>query len=442
MAALCFAAAFGAPSQEANGVHLIDLATALQLAGARNLDIQIAREKFAEARAQNQSATWQFFPWISPGFTYRRHDNLVQNVEGRLLDVRKQSYSVGPTINAQLDLGDAIYRKLAARQLVQAADFALAGQRQDTILAAAQGYFDLAKAQAAVGVAQEALNISTNYHEQVRQAVAAGLAFKGDALRVQVQTDRNQLAVRQAQEQQRVAAARLATTLHLDAAVELVARDSEIVPLFLIPTNATLDALVVQALDTRPELKQSRALRDAARAARIGARYGPLIPSLGAQVFVGGLGGDSAGAPARFGESEDYQFTLGWRLGPGGLFDRGRVQAAESRLKIAGLNDAKVLDEINRQVIEAFTRFQSLSDQLTAARRAVEAATQTLRLTQQRREFGVGAVLETIVAEQELTRARLDYLTTAAEFNKAQYSLSKATGSLSAPPAPAERQEK
>jgi hypothetical protein len=39
-------------------------------------------------------------------------------------------------------------------------------------------------------------------------------------------------------------------------------------------------------------------------------------------------------------------------------------------------------------------------------------------------------VLETIQAEQDLTRARLDYLRAVAEFNKGQYTLKKATGDL------------
>ena len=45
----------------------IDLPTALQLAGARNLDIQIAREKQKEAVANFDVALEQFFPWISGG---------------------------------------------------------------------------------------------------------------------------------------------------------------------------------------------------------------------------------------------------------------------------------------------------------------------------------------------------------------------------------------
>jgi outer membrane protein TolC len=42
----------------------------------------------------------------------------------------------------------------------------------------------------------------------------------------------------------------------------------------------------------------------------------------------------------------------------------------------------------------------------------------------------VGIVLETVQTEQELTRARLDYLRAIAEFDKAQYALLRATGKL------------
>ena len=61
---------------------------------------------------------------------------------------------------------------------------------------------------------------------------------------------------------------------------------------------------------------------------------------------------------------------------------------------------------------------------------AQETFEQGLHLAQERREFSVGIVLENIEAEQDLTRARLDYLKSVAAFNQAQYALRKATGKL------------
>ena len=79
-------------------------------------------------------------------------------------------------------------------------------------------------------------------------------------------------------------------------------------------------------------------------------------------------------------------------------------------------------------MVEARARVQSQADQLAISSRAIQAAEETLRLSQQRKELAVGVVLETVQAEQELTRARLDYLNAIAEYNKAQYALKRAIG--------------
>src|SRR5438876_9020758 len=144
------------------------------------------------------SAVELFLPWISPAAVYRRHENRIQDVVGNIIDADKQSYTVGGALTAQMDLGDAVYKSLAGKQLVNAADHALESQRQDSTLAAAQGYYDLAKAKAIVEVVKEALSISQDYQKQLHEAAGIGIAFKGDELRVQVQTERYQLALRQA----------------------------------------------------------------------------------------------------------------------------------------------------------------------------------------------------------------------------------------------------
>ena len=158
----------------------------------------------------------RFFPWLAPGVTYRRHDNLIQNTEGLIEEVHKQSYAPGGTFAAQTDIGDAIFKSLEAHQLRKAARHGLDAQEQETILTAARGYFDLAAAHEAVGVAREALRVSTDYTAEIDRAVEAGIAFKGDALRVTVQRQRDEIALRRAEENVRLASAKLVQILHLD----------------------------------------------------------------------------------------------------------------------------------------------------------------------------------------------------------------------------------
>ncbi|MBI3192265.1 MAG: TolC family protein [Pedosphaera parvula] len=415
-----------APSSSAP--QIIDLPTALRLAGAQNLDVQIARQRLGEARANHAMVREQFFPWLMPGFTYSRDDGQLQETSGNIVNVSRQSYSLGANVAAELELGETYFKELASRQLVRAADHNLQAEQQQSVFTAGAQYFELARARAAVEVAREAIRISTDYEQQLQQVVEVGRAFKGDLLRVKVQTGHDQLALRRALEQQRLAAARLAQTLRLDATVELVAADTDPLPLTLVATNQALDSLVAQALNARPELRQSQALVAAARREKQGVTYGPLVPTVGAQMFFGGLGGGFNSDFGNFGDREHYQLLLGWRLGPGGLFDKPRIEASAARLEGARLQTEKLKDEIVRQVVEAFTRSQSLRDQLATTLRTLSAAEETLRLSRERKEFGVGIVLEYIQAGQELTRARNDYLTTVAEHNQAQFSLYTALG--------------
>jgi outer membrane protein TolC len=418
-----------------NLIYPIDLPTTLRLAGAQNLDIQIAREHLKEAQANRQSALEQFLPWLAPGATYHRRDGLAQAVpSGVISEAHFQSYSPGAVLAAQMALGDAIYNSLAAKQLLKASDQGLEAQRQDSTLSAAQGYFDLAKAKALAEVVRLALATSQDYQQQLHTAVSAGIAFKGDELRVQSQTEHYEIALRQALEQQRVAAANLAQLLHLDSRVELIPQETELLPLTLFETNSPLDKLVGQALASRPELRQSQAFISAARAGKNGAAYGPLIPSVGAQAFGGGLGGGPDSGPSNLGAEGDYTVGLSWKIGPGGLFDAGRINASKARLAAARLSDSKLKDVVISQVVASLARVQSLAGQIELAKHNVTTAGETLRLTRERKQFGVGVVLEDIQAQQDLNQARSDYVAALGEYNKAQYALSKATGSLAGMP--------
>jgi len=108
-----------ATGESAQQTYPIDLLTALRLVQAQNLDVKIARERLNEAKANHAGAIAKFLPWISAGYAFRRHEGRTQAVDGSLVDVDKQSIAVGPTINAQVDIGDAIFSSLAARQAVR-----------------------------------------------------------------------------------------------------------------------------------------------------------------------------------------------------------------------------------------------------------------------------------------------------------------------------------
>lgn len=415
-------------SEAQPNTYAVDLATVLRLAGAQNLDVQLARNAIEEARGSYASAIQRFLPNLVPSANYLRHSGRAQAVDGTLLDVTKDSTTTGIGASAQIVVGDAIFSTLQSRQLLTAADAGAVAQERDSTVAAAQQYFDLVRTRALVDVVNQGLSISQNYQQQLDEAVRIGIAFRGDALRVQTQTQRLQVERARASQQQRLAAARLAQTLHLDPLVELVPGDVEPMPLTLVEANAGLNDLLQAALANRPELRQSQALIAAAEQARRGSIYGPLIPTLGAQAFAGSLDGGPAGVPQDGGNTRDYSVGLSWKIGPGGLFDWGRIKTSNAKLTAAELSNEKMRNEISRQVVDGYTQVQSLFEQLRAARQNMSSAEETLRLTRERKQLGVGTVLEDIQAQQELIRARTDYLSVVTELNQQQYGLLRATG--------------
>jgi outer membrane protein TolC len=436
---LCLAVSAGAAglvaaeptqSQSQAKTGTIDLPTALRLAGANNLDVEIAREKVNEARAASDSARARFFPWIAPSIVVRRHDENIQAVDGPILDADKQSLAAGIGVNAQLDLGETYYQNLVAKQVVRSNEAALAGRQREATYRAAAGYFELLRARAAVIAAEEASRIAERHAEQITATTEAGLTFQGDAARVRAARERAALTLIRVRTDQRLAAARLAEILRLDPTVDLTPPDGDLAPLSFVNADQDLGTLVTHALATRPELDEAAARIEAARVLRRASHRGPLVPTLGAQAYIGGLGGGPGGASLGrdFDTSSDVALGVSWRIGPGGLFDRNRQRETASRERQVELEREKIQDAIRRQVVEQHARLQSLAAQIELARKTLEATDQTARLSRQRRETGVSAALEDLQAEDELARARRDYLGTIADYNLAQYALRYATG--------------
>ena len=408
--------------------HTVNLAAVMRLAGARNLDIRAADARLAEAWALHEAARMQFLPWLSTGVAFRRHEGNIQTVDGHIIDADKQSLGYGVGVTLQVDLGEACYKSLITKKLAGAAEFAVEVQRRESVWQAVSAYFELVRAKAAVKVADDAVKIAEDYARQVKQAVDAGIAFRGDSFRATAQVERNEVERSKTRGQQRIAAARLAQILHLPAEIELRPGD-EPVTFSFGDSQRGLGALIASALAARPEMAMSAQQLEAAIQGSDAARRAALVPTVKAEYLGGGLGGGTYGEGMRsFNTTSEYGIGLSWRIGPGGLFDPSRTHLADARQRGTAVERDRLSEEIARQVVEARTLVHSLQEQLTHARAALAAAEKTLELARERRAFAVGEVLENIQAEQELSRARLDFLTVVTEHNRAQFLLRRAIG--------------
>jgi outer membrane protein TolC len=410
----------------AEPVH-VDLPTVLKLAGANNDEIELARVKHAETIAESKLAWQRFWPGLSLGAGYKGHQGRVQDIAGAVFDARKQQYSVGPTILVDWSPGDIYYSALAAKQKALAAEHLAEKSRRDIIQQAVNRYFDLLSAEAALAIIEDDLRLTQDYEKQLEGAVAAGTAIRADLLRVKTQVSRARLAIRQGQEKRDIGAAALAETLRLPPETELRPAKADLVPVRLNGSTGVA-TLISQAAQHRPEMKAAGAAIEYAGLESDRARIAPMIPNVQGGYTIGGLGGGYGSQTGNFGRQQDFFFGLGWKIGPGGLFDKERQNIANARARATDLQTSQVKAAIGREVVEAAAKSQSAHDQIAINDEAVTAAEEMAKLAKERQASQLGVVLEYLLAREELTRARQSRVQAVTEFNKAQHELKRAVG--------------
>jgi outer membrane protein TolC len=407
-------------------VH-VDLPTVMKLAGANNDEIQLARVKHTETIAESKQAWQRFWPSLSLGAGYRGHDGRIQDVAGAVFDARKQQYTVGTSIMIDWSPGDLYYSALAAKQKALAAEHLAEKSRRDILQQAVDRYFSLLAAEAALAIIEDDLAITQDYEKQLSGAVTAGTAFRADLLRVKTQVSRAKLSIRQTEEKRDLAAAALAETLRIPPETELRPAKSDLVPVRL-NGSAGVATLISQAAQNRPEMKAAGAANSAAVLESDRARIAPMIPNVQGGYTVGGLGGGFGTQTGNFGRQQDFFLGLGWKIGPGGLFDKQRQTIANTREEATQLQTGQIKAAIGREVVEAAAKSQSAHDQIAINDEAVGAAEEMVKLAKERQASQLGVVLEYLLAREELTRARQSRVQAVTEFNQAQHELKRAVG--------------
>lgn len=407
----------------------VDLRTVMRLAGANNDEIQLARSKHNEAIAESKQAWQRFWPTLSLGAGYRGHEGRLQDIAGNVFNANKQSYNVGTTAMIDWSPGDIYYAALAAKQRALAAEHLAEKSRIDIVTQSVERYYDLLAAEATLTIIEDDLQLTQNYGKQLEGAVTAGTAFRADLLRVKSQISRAKLAIRQGEETRDLAVARLAEILRLTPDAVLRPAKSDLVPVRMM-SGKGVATMISLAQQHRPEIHAAQAIHSSMDAEKDRAHVAPLIPSVQAGYTAGGLGGGPGVGNqwGNFGSQQDYYLGVGWKIGPGGLFDRQRQKVADAREESASLQTSQVKAAIGREVVEAATRAQSANDQIKINDEAVAAAEEMTKLAKERQASQVGVVLEYLLAREELTRARQSRVIAVTDFNKAQHALKRAVG--------------
>ena len=410
----------------------IDLPTALQLAGADNWNVRIARERITEACARYEQARAMWLPSLNFGVAYTHHEGEIQATGGSVIPVSRNSLFAGgglavdraplaggaggpARLAIDLSLADAIFEPLYQCQLVQVARGNADSVFNDSLYEASVGYYELVRAQVGNKVAFQNYQEAREVLETITAFVEAGKGADADIsrLKVIVQNRSQQMAL--AKGRVGIASSHLATVLQLDPAklpngAILMPVDQTAAPVSMVDTSAGLDSLVFQAIHSRPEMRQLSSSVNAANRLVQAEHMRPLLPNINVGGSGGGFGGGTGselnGLDGRF----DFDVVLAWQLKNLGVGNRALRKERNSQLRIAHMQLIQINDQITNQVTAAWHETMANLQTLDLAQDSLDDAADAMSKTIDRIRGLQGDPLELIQSLQAMAASRLNYM--------------------------------
>jgi outer membrane protein TolC len=410
--------------------HLaIDLPAALELAGGRSPEVELARVKEREAENVSFAERFSLLPGITPLFRAFSHKGQAQPQTGINVYVTRTNFLAQPVIAARWWPGPVVFNLLAAARREDAARSGTDATRQETQLSAAKAYFELVRSHALVRIATKAVTEAEEQKRYEELLLAKGAGIRARVLRATAElADRNQnLAA--AQGEVAASSARLASLLQLEPDVQLLPREVYPVPITLFPTDLRVTELVQMGFDARPELREANSELEARGHDRESVLYGPLAPFVTPLIQTGAFG-PTLGS-LHF--SQDAMVIVGWNIGPGGLLDITKIRGASYQMQRQHLTIDALRARVQREVSVAKARAVAAEEGLRAAREQVDSASEYLRLAKDRLAKGVAIQLEVLDAERTSARAEGREVEAIVDYNDAQWELLRATGGAHSP---------
>lgn len=433
------------PAPVGEKVLPVNLATALQLAGAQPLDVQIAARQVQVAAAVYDRAKLLWVPNLVLGADYFAHTGPQQNFAADVVRSNRSTLMVGLGPTAVFSVADAIYAPLAAARDLRARQALLQAVTNDTALAVAEAYFTLQQARGELAGASLAARKAEEVSRRAEQ-LAGGLAPPPEAPRARVELARRRQAESTARERWRTASAELGRLLRLDPTALLEPVEPPSLPVMVIQESATLDALVPIALTNRPELAGQQAVVQATLTRLKQEKMRPLLPSLALRgastnpagtIGYGTFGGGPNDRLGNFGSRFDVDVQVLWEFQALGFGNRARDREKQAEYQAATLDLFRTQDRIAAEVATAFAQAKSAGERLAfaepALRDAVGLVETSLEGLGQTRRVGDTLTLvvrpqEVVAAVQALAQANTDFHAAVGDYNRAQFRLYRALG--------------
>jgi len=373
-----------------------------------------ARGEQRTAGAERLAALGAFLPSLTASYTAaRRWDSDVQRIDPATGQPVQPVYVHTPGLAASLELFDGLRRFNSLRQKnasLEAAEAGVVNQRFAVILATKQAFYTALANGALVTVAEAQVRRAAQQLQISVEKLRAGSATRSDSLRSTVEYGNARITLLRARANLATAQASLGRQVGVDVPVRAA-------PDTALPSLPDTAALRAGAVERAPEVERATAQARAAQA-DLGATRSQYLPTLTLSYSDQRQGTQWPTFPTFNGFSENYtwSFRAEWQLF--NRFARENNQVASAvRRDNAAATAANTRRDVNARLTQQLAAIATSYEQIGIARDNVAAATEDLRVQNERYRVGAATILDLLTsqtaltqAEQNLVQARFDYL--------------------------------
>jgi outer membrane protein TolC len=305
------------------------------------------------------------------------------------------------------------------RHNIDAQDFEVRKTAFDVVLGVKSAFYDVLKKRDLLEVSKSALKTAEKHLEQSTELYKEGLAPKSDVIKSEVQVSNARLDVIKTENALLSAKANLATDMGQPVTTDfdVASRDEGLIP--ILPSLK--DAIAV-AYNQRPELKESLARIESAKANIDQAKSG-LYPNLSLDASYGWQQGD-------FSPSEK-KWSVGLTVGIP-IFEqltaKSKISQAAANLAVLKASEMQTMRNIELDVQQAWLFLKEAMERLDVTKKTLEQAEEDMRVSEGRYKEGMGNILEVIDAQTALTQARTNNVVALYDIENARAKIDRAIG--------------
>jgi outer membrane protein TolC len=422
-------------------VRDVTMANVLASVAGRNPQVGFATQRYAEAYARLIAARVLWLPAINAGVGWNNHAGPVQGSDGVVINAARSSLTAGlgvqtigagspvvPGLFANFHAADAIFQPRIANRAAAARDAAVRTTVNNLLLDASVAYLDLLRAHQLYAITVDIRGHAEELARATADFARTGQGNEADADRAATEWSIRQNEVVRAEEEIQVASARVVELLNDDPRFFLRPLEPAIAPVELVPLDTPLQTLLPTGLTNRPELAEAQHLvGEAVHRYRL-EKASPWLPNFLVGSSYAGFGGGNGSQIDNTAGRFDLDAIAYWQVRSLGVGEYAARRETRARYEQTRFEQVRVVNLVNREIVEANAQVQARHRQIAISQQAVERAVASFDRNLRRVRDLQGLPIETLQSIQALDQARREYLRALVDYNTAQFRLQRALG--------------